>query len=105
MGLKLIPDSDFIFLFQKDAVDDWGISSTGASKKKFNCLIREAESTTPIESKGGKMVVPSYDISFNGNVEIHAGDYIEVDGRKMVVLTKKQKKDLSRTVLITKISV
>ena len=105
MGLKMIPDFDSIFLYEKGGVDAWGISTTEGSKVKLSCLIRETETATPIESKGGKMVLPSFDISFNGNVKIHVGDYVEVEGRKMVVLTRKQKKDLSRTVLITKITV
>lgn len=105
MGLKLLPELDSIYVYEKGEVDDWGISSTTTSKKEFRCLIREAESSTAIESKGGRMVVPSYSISFNGDVPIHVGDMLEVEGRKMVVLTRNSKKDLSGKVLIIKLTV
>lgn len=51
------------------------------------------------------MVLPSFTVSFNGDVEIHVGDHVEVEGIKKVVLTKSQKKDFSRKVVITKITV
>lgn len=105
MGLKLLPELDAIYLFKKGKVDAWGISSIGESKEEVTCYIKETEASTSIESKGGKMVIPSYDIGFNGDVPINVGDCIEVYGVKKVVLMKSQKKDLSRTVLITKITV
>lgn len=105
MGLKLIPDNDSIFLYEKGDVDAWGINSAGDSKKELGCLISGVETSTAIESKGGKMVIPSHEILFNFSVEISVGDFIEVEGRKMVVLSKQEKKDLSRKILITKITV
>lgn len=105
MGLKLIPEFDSIFLLKKGVPDAWGISSTTESKTEVRCFIKEAEKSSSVESVGGKMVVPSYSITFNGDVDIHVGDYIEIDGIKKVVLTRTQKKDLARVPLITKITV
>lgn len=105
MGLKLIPEFDSIFLLEKGVPDAWGISSTKASKVELRCFIKGAESSTAIESIGGRMVVPSYTITFNGDVDVHVGDYIEIDGMKKVVLTRTQKKDLARVPLLTKITV
>lgn len=105
MGLKLLPELDSIYLYKKGKVDAWGISSAGESKELIPCYTKGSESSTPIEAQGGKMVIPSYDISFNGDVAINVGDYIEICGIKKVVLKKSQSKDLSRKVLVTKITV
>lgn len=105
MGLKIVPEFDSIYLLQKDVPDAWGIVSTTESKTEVRCFIKEAKSSSTVESIGGKMVVPTYSITFNGDVDIHVGDYIEVDGIKKVVLTRIQKKDLARVPLITKITV
>lgn len=105
MGLKILPENDSIILYEKGKVDAWGISSATELKRELNCFIKGAEASTPVESKGGKMVLPSFTVSFNGDVEIHVGDHVEVEGIKKVVLTKSQKKDFSRKVVITKITV
>lgn len=105
MGLKLLPELDSIILFSKEKVDAWGIGSIGESKKILPCYIRGSEVSTSIESRGGKMVIPSYTICFNGDVAINVGDCIEVYGVKKDVLKKSQSKDLSRKVLVTKITV
>lgn len=105
MGLKLIPDNDVVYAYGKSEADAWGLTSAMDSKIKFNCFIQGVKKATPLESKGGKMVIPSYEISFNFKVPIAVGDFIEVEDRKMVVLSKAEKKDFSRKVLITKITV
>lgn len=105
MGLKIFPEFDSIYLLKKGIPDSWGIASTTESKIEIRCFITESESSSTVESIGGKMIVPTYNITFNGDVDIHVGDYIEVDGVKKIVLTRIQKKDLSRVPLITKITV
>lgn len=105
MGLKLIPELDTIFLLKRGEVDVWGKTSIKETKEELKCLIRGTETSTSIESTGGRMVLPTFDISFNGAVPINVGDYVEIEGFRKIVLVKTQKKDLSRTVLITKITV
>lgn len=105
MGLKLLPELDSIYLLKRGNSDAWGIGSAGESKELLPCYIKGSEVSTSVEAQGGKMVIPSYDICFNGNVPINVGDYIEVYGVKKVVLKKTLNKDLSRKVLITKITV
>lgn len=105
MGLKLVPELDSIFLLKRGEVDVWGRASIKETKEEFKGLVRGTEASTSIESIGGRMIAPTFDISFNGSVSINVGDYIEVEGIRKIVLTKAQKKDLSRTVLITKITV
>ncbi|WP_300857260.1 hypothetical protein [uncultured Clostridium sp.] len=105
MGLKLIPETSYIYIPEKSDVDVWGLAKSTDLKKKYGCFLRESEQVTPVESIGGKQILPSYDISFNGKVEIRAGDKIEVDGVLMEVLKKSVSKDISGNVLLTKIIV
>lgn len=105
MGIKYIPENEFVYVMLKGEVDDFGIRASSSDKTKLGCLIRSAEDSTPIESTGGKQVIPTYTISFNGKVAVGVGDFIEVEGQKKQVLTKKEVKDLSRVVIITKVTV
>lgn len=105
MGLKIVPERDSIILFKKAESDNWGINSVSDVKEELKCFVIGSENSTAIESAGGKMVNPTYDISFNNKVNIEIGDIVEVEGRKLPVLTRAYKKDLSQKVLITKISV
>lgn len=105
MGLKLLPENSHVFVYEKSEIDDWGLPTLTDIKKRFGCFLRESETVTPIESVGGKQILPSYDISFNGAVEIKAGDKIEVEGAVLEVLRRKVSKDLSGNVLLTKITV
>lgn len=105
MGLKLLPENGHVFVYEKAEADAWGFAKLTNNKKRFGCLIRESEGITPIESVGGKQILPSYIISFNGKVEIKAGDKLEVYGEVLEVLNKKITADLSGNILLTKITV
>ena len=105
MGLKLLPENSQVFIWEKSNVDDWGLTTLSGVKKCLSCFLRESEETATIESIGGKQVLPSYSLSFNGNVEVKVGDKIEVEGAVMEVLRRKVSKDLSGNVLLTKITV
>lgn len=105
MGLKLLPENGHVFVYEKGEVDAWGLSTLADTKKRFDCFIRESEESTPIESVSGKQIIPSYNLTFNGKVEIKAGDKIEVEGDLLEVLRRKVTKDFSGNVLITKITV
>lgn len=102
--LNFILDNEKVFLINKGAVDGWGIQSASDTRTEFKCSIRGAEDSTPIEAKGGKQVIPSYVVSFNGKVPFGVGDTLEVEGNKLVVLHKKEVKDLSRAVMFTKVT-
>lgn len=104
MGLNWIPENESVYLISKGEADSFGVRSSAGKKQQLNCFIRTAEDSTPIESNVGRQVVPSYTISFNGKVAVAVGDYIEIEGQKKIVLTKKEVKDISRTVVITKVT-
>lgn len=104
MGLKYILDGDSVYLIHKGDIDGWGIASGSETKTEYSCLVRGAEDSTPVGAIGGKQVIPSYDISFNGKIPFGVGDTLEVEGIKLVVLRKKEVKDLSRKVLFTKVT-
>lgn len=104
MGLKYILDGDKIYHIKSAGVDAWGINSTSGEKTEYSCLIRGAEDSTPIEAQGGKQVIPSYTISFNGKVPFTVGETLEVEGNQLVILKRKEVKDLSRKVLFTKVT-
>ena len=105
MGLKLLPENSHVFVYEKAEADAWGFAKLTNTKKKYGCFLRESEETTPVESIGGKQIIPSYLLTFNGKVEIKVGDKIEVEGDLMEVLRRKVSKDLSGNVLVTKITV
>lgn len=105
MGLKLVPENNHVFVYEKGEIDAWGLSAGTSNKKKLGCFLRGSESSTPLESTGGRMVIPTYDITFNGNVPVFVGDIVEVEGHRFTVLSRKPKQDLSGNVLILKISV
>lgn len=105
MGLKLLLENGHVFVYEKAEADDWGLTKVTNVKKSFDCFIRESEETTPVESVGGKQIVPSYTLTFNGLVEIKAGDKIEVEGDLLEVLRRKVTRDFSGNVLITKVTV
>lgn len=104
MGLKYILDSEKVFYTPKGEVDSWGISSPSGDKQEVACLIRETDDSTPIEAQGGKQVVPTYQVSINGTVAFGVGDILEVEGQELVILRKKEVKDLSRKVMYTKVT-
>lgn len=103
--LRMISETDYVYLLIRTNTDSWGISEVETIKKKYYCNIKDSEDSTPINSMGGKQVIPTYSITFNGKVSVFVGDYVEVDGSKKIVLNKKTKKDLLGNVLITKITV
>lgn len=103
--LNLIPENEFIYILGKEDVDVWGIGSPSDLKIKKGCLIKPSEDATPIESKGGKQIKPSYEVTFNGKVALKVGDFIEVEDEVFIVLHRKEIKDLSRNVILTKITV
>ena len=103
--LKMIPEIDSIFICTKGTVDAWGISSVGSSKTEIKCRIKESESSAPINTNGGKQVIPTFDISINGDVGISVGDAIEVNGTKMTILARTPKKDLSGKIIYIKYKV
>lgn len=105
MGLKFVPDLDVVFQLGTGAVDEWGISTCSDTKTPLKCLIREVEDITPVGAKGGKQVIPSFSITFNGVCPLGTGDKVEVFGNVYAVLSKKPIRDLSRTVVLTKIKV
>lgn len=104
-GLKMIPEIDSIFIYEKGEVDAWGLGTVSNSKREVKGRIKGAESSTPIESKGGKQIVPTYSISINGDAGITVGDVVEIYNNEMVVLTRQPKKDLSGKILYTKYTV
>lgn len=104
MGLKYILDTEQIFHVESAGVDAWGISSPSGEKTAYSCCIRGAEDSTPIEAQGGKHVIPSYTVSFNGKVPFTVGETLEVEGTELVILRKKEVKDLSRKVMFTKVT-
>ena len=105
MGLKLLPENCVVHVYEKGNADDWGFMKLSAIKKKYGCFLRESQESSPIDSIGGKQILPSYDLSFNGKVNVKVGDKIEVEGFPMEVLRRKVSKDLSGNVLLTKITV
>lgn len=105
MGLKLIPETHKIFLYEKAGADLWGITTASDTKKEIKCLIREAQQKTPVNSIEGKQILITYVISFNGIFAGNVGDKIEVNGQLMEILTKNFSNDLSGNTLLTKITV
>ena len=105
MGLNLIPENEFVYILNKGNVDAWGLNVPSDEKEKKGCLIKASEEATAVESAGGKQIKPSFEISFNGKVSIRVGDFIEVEGDVFEVLRKNELKDLSRNVILTKITV
>lgn len=105
MGLKWISELESVFFLKKAEADDWGMVSADTVKVKYGCSIRSSESTIPIESIGGKQILPTYTISINGKIPFTVGDFVEIEGKEMIVLNKKEVKDLSRKVLYTKFTV
>lgn len=105
MGISLVPETDIVYLKSSTAVDDWGLPLAGENSKPFKCRIKESYTSTGIEDKGGKVIVPTYSISFNSSIELVVGDVIEVYGAQYTILTKTISKDLSGNVLISKVTV
>lgn len=103
--LKFIPEIDSIFILEKGAIDSWGIISGNSVKTEVRCRIKEVENASPIESQSGKQIIPTYDISINGDVGISVGDKVEVYGAIMTVVSRQPKKDLSGKVLYVKYKV
>lgn len=104
MLVKLLPEKEAVYLIEKEGLDSWGLPTKG-KKTELKCYIKASETNTGLESKGGKQVIPTYDISFNGAVSIKVGDLLEVEGEVAEVLKRIEIKDLSRKVLVTKVTV
>lgn len=102
--MKLLPEKERVYLLEQDGLDSWGLPKTG-KKTELKCYIKASENSTGLESKGGKQVVPTFDISFNGAVSVKVGNLLEVEGEVMEVLKRTEIKDLSRKVLVTKVTV
>ena len=102
--MKLLPEKEVVYLIGKDGIDSWGLPTQG-SKTKLKCYIKSSEDNTGLESKGGKQIVPTHVVSFNGAVSIKVGDLLEVEGEVKEVLKRAEIKDLSRNVLVTKVTV
>lgn len=104
MGLNYIIENASVYLVKKGELDGWGISKPSGEKVLLRCFLRGAEDSTPMESQGGKQVIPSYSVSFNGDVPFGAGDILEVEGKQFEVLRKKPTRGLSREVMFTKVT-
>ena len=104
MGLKYISDKDSVYLISMGDVDAFGIRTNSETKQLLKCSCRAIENSSPIESEGGRQVIPTYSVSFNGKVAVNIGDRLEIDGVTKTILTKKESKDLSRKVLFTKVT-
>lgn len=102
--MKLLPEKEIVYLLKKEGLDSWGLPTTG-QKEKMKCYIKASEDSTGLEAKGGKQVVPTYNVSFNGAVTVKVGDLLEVEGEVLEVLKRIEIKDLSRKVLVTKVTV
>lgn len=103
--LKLIPEIDSVFIYSRGTVDSWGITSKGDAKKEIKGRIKEAENSSPVESQSGKQVIPTHEISINGDVGIVVGDKVEVFGNVLTILTRQPKKDLSGKTIYVKYKV
>ena len=102
MSLKWIPENEKVYFLKMAETDAWGISKSAESKIEYKGTVKSAEESTPLDSIAGKQVIPTYKISINGAVPFTVGDYVEVEGRTMIVLNKKETKDLSGKVLFSR---
>lgn len=105
VSMKLLPEKESIYLLSKGGFDDWGLPTTSEEKELIKCYIKASQTSTGLQDTGGKQVLPTYDISFNGAVAIKVGDLIEIEGETKEVLKRIEIKDLSRKVLVTKVTV
>lgn len=104
--LKWFPENSFVYIYKTGEVDVWGLKPVKEEKIKVGCRITGKETSSSIESKSGKQIIPTYTISFNGSdVDVEIGDFIEVEGYKKEVLSKRFIRSLSGDKLGIKITV
>lgn len=105
-GLSYILERDTVNYIARETTNTlWAEDIPSKNKIPYKCCIRGAEDTTPINTKEGKQLLPTYIISFNGNINFSVGDFLEVDNRVMQILHIKAVRDFIGTILFTKVKV
>lgn len=105
VGLSLIPERDIVQVRKKEVLDSWGLQIKDSSTIQYKGNVKGHEDSTPITSEGGKQVIPTYSVSFNGSPDISVGDFIIIYGEEFQVLTKKRIRDLLGNIIYIKVSV
>ncbi|ELU5588597.1 hypothetical protein SCB17_003120 [Clostridium perfringens] len=107
IGLSYVPLRDTVNYIPKEPEGDnlWAEDVPSNEKIPYRCCVRGAEDTTPINTKEGKQLLPTFTVSFNGKIDFSVGDYLEIEGKEMQILHIKPVRDLSGNTLFTKVKV